>query len=124
MKVRCFRRLSHAPHLRALALLAWLAMTCVPAVAAAQALAVSAAPGHAEVMHASEAAPMLVCCHGAAGNGSCTSHCQACVASATGLIVPVTFTVVAARFATPRWPLSSADIVVRSTAPPLRPPRC
>lgn len=122
MQARSFRRLSHAPYLRALALFAWLAMACVPVVAAAQALVLPAA-SHAAVMHATDSAQAGGCCQGGHCNGQGMSHCQACVASATGLILPVAFTVVPARFANPSWPKSSVDIVMRSTAPPLRPPR-
>lgn len=123
MQARFFRRLSHAPHLRALALLAWLAMACVPVVATAQALAVPVS-GHAAAPHAqSDTSPASGCCQGGHCNGSGMSHCQACVASATGLILPTAVAAVPARFGHVHWPNASVDIVVRSTAPPLRPPR-
>lgn len=122
MRVPLFRRLSHAPSLRALLLLAWLAMASVPAVASAKVFAMSGPTG-ASGMHAPGAMGAGDCCPSHHGQGQASAQCEACAASATGMPVPALFSLMPVPGHDAAWPVHGARPVARPPLPPLRPPR-
>lgn len=120
MHARLFRRFSHAPLLRVLALFAWLSMAGVPAAVNA-----SFAPNACVTAGMSAAAVTTGgdCCPTHAGTGQAPGQCDACAVSLTGLPVPALFTLAHAAFQAESWPTSSTAPVGRPSIPPLRPPR-